>query len=207
MNFTRPETEWDHSNLQAYKESQVYDEFMGGWRLTAEPCDPIYPDVWNQNRLRQLGRDPFYRFKSGNLRTGYEFKPPFIAQIICDIPQVRGVVPAFWFYADPADGVCEVDAFESTRGCRPEFYMSLHDSWEPGHRMVYHKKLYGKQPGVNVIRVSVFDDAVIWSLNGRIWRHETTMCAGRVFRCLLTLAVTEPIEKPVSWRIYDVKVK
>ena len=201
--FENVREHWDHDNLQSYEPEQVTSIKTGGWKLTAEPCENIFPDPWTQQQLRLKGKDPFYTHKSGRLMTDYIYGVPSSFRIICDIPQVKGVVPGFWWYRDPKNGVFEVDGFEATK-CK--FYMSVHDSWDQGHGMLFHKMLHRKMPKLNMIEVHFNMDNITWVVNKKVYIYKTDL--GKFpYKMLLTLGVTEPIKKPVSWNVYEVTVR
>lgn len=193
--------EWDHDNLQSYEPEQVQMNALG-YVLMAERCEKVYPPEHDQQQLRIKGKQPYYEFKSGRLITDFCIRPPFVVKLFCDIPQVRGIVPGMWVYKDHP--VREVDGFEADH---KSIYFSAHDSWEPGHEMLFHKKIYARcLPKLNYFFLRVGNGGIQWRWNGRWFVYETHEFGEHDYRFLLTLAVTEPIKKQVVWNIYHVEI-
>jgi len=198
---------YDTDNCQLYLPEQV-KEVGSGFVFTAKPIIPVMADEeWATEERIKKGVDPYYTVKSGRLFTDYLYRPPFEVRLFGEIPQETGIVPAFWAYSNPDIKIREVDFFEATKKCRKQIYVSLHDSWSPGHKMVFHGKKFGSLPQFDAVIGRVTDEEVYWRINSNEWWFETREFGGVDYCLNLTLAATKNIKKIVRWQIDNVEIE
>jgi len=182
---------YDTDNLQLWIDEAI-DIDRHGVTIQAYPIKemPTFdPNQWPMNDRIKKGSGNFTHY-SGMVISKKLYKAPIVVEYSGLIPQKSTFLPSVWLISDVGKITREIDCFEAYSG---RIFFTTHSGGvNYANRKVDSTILYRKNRKSDVIRVEVYEDKVLWYLNGVLVKQKKFDSKNVDYFVEVSLSVSSP---------------